>query len=117
MELGVGAVVGIQVDRADHGLGHVHDVLHLVDAEDTWRDFKQIMEIAIGIGRLQYHLDRINSDSPVSIIDSIYQQTHSEETSAPTPSSIISLLFVCIVLAPYPNTVSANSQAWLAFLP
>mmetsp|Transcript_13310 Transcript_13310/g.15255 ORF Transcript_13310/g.15255 Transcript_13310/m.15255 type:complete len:1785 (-) Transcript_13310:4-5358(-) len=46
--------------------------ISLVGAEDTWRAFKDTMELAIEIGRLQYHLQRVDPDSPVEVIDSVW---------------------------------------------
>ncbi len=44
--------------------------ISLLNGEDSWRLFKDTTELAIRVGRLQYHLDRVNKNSSVEIIDS-----------------------------------------------
>ena len=44
--------------------------ISLVDANDTWEEFRDTTKLAIEIGRLQYHLQQFDPNSPVEIIDS-----------------------------------------------
>ena len=42
----------------------------MVNANDTWEEFRDTTKLAIEIGRLQYHLQQFDPNSPVEIIDS-----------------------------------------------
>ena len=41
----------------------------LEDADDLWHTFQTTLEVAIRIGRLQYHLDEVNPQSSAEILD------------------------------------------------
>ena len=45
----------------------------LINAEDSWEQFRGTTILAIQIGRLQFHLDRVDENSPVEIIDSEWE--------------------------------------------
>jgi hypothetical protein len=58
----------------------------LYKTEDSCNEFKLILDVAIGIGRLQFHLDEVNPESPVEIIySSELPTTRQPATPAPTP--------------------------------
>lgn len=46
--------------------------ISLLNAEDTWQRFRDTAELAIEIGRLQYNLERVDPNSPVEVIDSLW---------------------------------------------
>jgi len=43
----------------------------LLNAVDSWLDFKMLLDLAIASGHLQFELDQVNPQSRVSIIDSV----------------------------------------------
>ncbi len=45
----------------------------LINAEDSWQQFRGTTILAIQIGRLQFHLNRVDENSPVEIIDSEWE--------------------------------------------
>ena len=47
--------------------------ISLLSAEDSWQLFKDTTELAIEIGRLQFHLERVDKRSPVEIIDAEWE--------------------------------------------
>jgi hypothetical protein len=63
--------------------------ISLVDAEDSWQEFKDTTELAIEIGRLQYHLQRIDPDSPVEVIDAVWTPPAPTPASSPTVTTPI----------------------------
>ncbi len=64
--------------------------ISLLHGEDSWQLFRDTTQLAILIGRLQYHLDRVNPNSPVEIIDSGWMppnQGAAAERPVKSPSS------------------------------
>jgi hypothetical protein len=68
----------------------------LEGAEDTWTDFKLALELSIAIGQLQFELDQVNPDSPVSIIDLVGEP---DPTLSPTQSP-----------SPFPTQISPPTE-------
>lgn len=61
----------------------------LEDAEDSWTDFKLDLELAIAIGQLQFELNQVNPESPVSILDLVEEPSPTSspiELSSPVPT-------------------------------
>jgi hypothetical protein len=62
----------------------------LEDADDTWKTFRTTLDVAIAIGRLQYHLEDINPEASAEILDSTNGPPPVKPPSpAPTIHSIV----------------------------
>ena len=59
--------------------------VNLSDAEDDWQEFKLILDLAIQIGRLQFHLDEIDPNSDVAVLDRTYGDS---PAPSPAPSAV-----------------------------
>jgi hypothetical protein len=46
--------------------------ISLLNAENSWQRFKDTTELAIEIGRLQFYLERVDQNSPVEVIDTLW---------------------------------------------
>jgi hypothetical protein len=46
--------------------------ISLVNAKDSWQRFKNTVEFAIQIGRLQFYLERLDPNSPAEVIDALW---------------------------------------------
>ena len=58
--------------------------ISLMDAKNSWQQFKATTELAIEIGRLQYYLQRVDPDSPAEVMDAVW--------SPPLPALYLPLL-------------------------
>ena len=67
----------------------VSAVIVLKSGEDVWESFKTMLEVAVAVGRLQYYLNQVNPDSPVTILDA--EMTDSP-TSSPTQEPTAALM-------------------------
>jgi hypothetical protein len=81
----------------------------LQDAENTWRQFRATTVLALQIGRLQFHLDRVDPNSPTEVMDAMWVQPPSP-TSSPSQPPIrrCSLLYPCTPSAS-PSSESSSS--------
>jgi hypothetical protein len=74
-------------------------VIVLESGEESWQHFKALLEVGIAVGRLQYYLDEMNPNSPVTILDAI--------VNTPRPSTLNPVL---VLVTPSPTKVHSQSQ-------
>jgi len=85
--------------------------ISLVDEEDSWQEFKDTTELAIEIGRLQYHLQRVDPDSPVEVIDAVWTPPAPTPASSPTVAAPIVEVIDAIWTPPAPTPASSPTVA------